>query len=160
MMTDVHQPKADQPSYNQAFETIVDSEEDVIGLFAYALYKQHKRDWIVSHKAENGAEPSEIEKAAFMRSQLLAKTVESYRQRASEILGDYTNQVVEQAKPQHFREALTDRVELALGYWRGVWTGMSAAFFYTLILILFSVILRYAGVDWFGILKAVSYTNS
>lgn len=150
------QPRADLPSYNQAYETIVDSDDDIIGLFAYALYKQHKRDWLISHKSENGSEPNAAEKAAFMRSQLLDKTVQSYRRRANDILSDYTNQVVEEAKPEHFKEALTERIENALGYWRGVWSGMGAAFFYTLALIALSVIIQISGIDLLEVYRKIA----
>lgn len=155
----LEQPKPITADYNQAYESLVRADDDVKGLLAYALYKQHKRDWIISHKKDYGTAPSEADLAAFMRSQLLPKAIEGHLRTARSIVDNFTAEVVQAAKPEHEKEAITRRIEVALGYWRGVWAGMGAAFFYTLVLIGFTAILKFGGVDLLGILKAFSSTS-
>lgn len=150
------QSKPSIVDYNQAYESLVKADDDVHGLLAYALYKQHKRDWIMSYKKDHGGPPGEADLAAFMRSQLLPKAIDGHLRTARSILENFTGEVVETAKPKHEKEAITRRIEVALGYWRSVWAGMGAAFFYTLFLIGLTAVLKFGGIDLLGILASVS----
>ncbi len=94
-----------------------------------------------------------------MLSQLLADRIQEYRLAAQSTLDDFTDEVVEAAKPEHYKKAITEHVVSALAYRKSVWVGISAAFFYTLLLIAGSLILKFAGYDLLSILQSISSLN-
>jgi hypothetical protein len=53
--------EAERKPYNTVYEKLVQRDDDLIGLIAYALYKQHKRDWLIAYRQREGREPSAAE---------------------------------------------------------------------------------------------------
>lgn len=51
--------RSSRPGYNKAMEILLDGDDDLVGLVAYALYKQSKRDWIVSYRRQYGRPPND-----------------------------------------------------------------------------------------------------
>jgi hypothetical protein len=45
------------PPYNTIYERLV-RDDDLVGLDAYAIYKQSKRDWIKRHYQRHGVRPT------------------------------------------------------------------------------------------------------
>ncbi|MFM9975237.1 MAG: hypothetical protein ACKVON_11795 [Beijerinckiaceae bacterium] len=68
------------------YEMLVQHEHDVIGLLAYALYKQNKRDWFVSMQAVSGREPTTMEIDAYGLSERLPRRIAAYRKLAEDML--------------------------------------------------------------------------
>ncbi|MGL4635152.1 MAG: hypothetical protein ACRCWF_04150 [Beijerinckiaceae bacterium] len=71
---------------NPMFELLVQSENDVTGLMAYALYKQNKRDWLVTFQATNGRAPTDAEVAAFILGERIPRRTSTYRNLAEDML--------------------------------------------------------------------------
>ncbi len=123
-------------------EFYIESEDDLIGLLAYALYERQKRDFIVSHRKRNaGRSPNEVEIAA-VTSYLSADLRSTLRDRASQILSSYADTYVEAMEPQiqlmaTNSEALRQArdIEKSVKKRTGFWRQVRVAFTVTLLLI-------------------------
>jgi hypothetical protein len=71
---------------NPIFEILVQGENDVPGLLAYALYKQNKRDWLIAFQATNNRIPNSAERAAFILSERIPRRSLTYRRLAEDML--------------------------------------------------------------------------
>lgn len=86
--------------YSRAFDNIVQSEDDVVGLLAYALYKRAIREDAQEGRRSSGdgRNPSRT-------------VVETYRRAAEMILGDVIQNSLEQARPELQISAALDAVD-------------------------------------------------
>ncbi len=72
--------------HNPMFAKLVEREDDTIGLLAYALYKQTKRDWLIAFQQAHGRIPTEGEASAFITGEQLPRRMQTYRQLARQQL--------------------------------------------------------------------------
>jgi hypothetical protein len=154
--------------YNRIFERLVVADDDVVGLVAYSVYKRHKRDWIVQQIAETGLRPDLGRIREFERINQLDSQLNRYRQSAADLLATYANEAVEYMTPAIRESTLTmeiatvaadarsasDRMVSASSLPRQVFAGVASAFVYTLLLIAFALVLRYAGIDLVDVIDA------
>jgi hypothetical protein len=68
------------------FAELVQAEDDTVGLLAYALYKQNKRDWLVSFFKEHDREATEGEVEAYHLGERTPRRVLTYRRLAVDVL--------------------------------------------------------------------------
>ena len=104
---------ADPPKeYSRAFDTFVrDHEDDVAGLLAYALYKQRKREWLISHKEKNGGqEPTADQLATYEQSMLIPLQVDDLRANAVSVLAAYADGALEEQRPDIEKQAISQEV--------------------------------------------------
>jgi hypothetical protein len=89
-------------SYSRAFDNIVQDEDDIVGLLAYALYKRAIREEAQTGRHSNGdtRNPSRT-------------VVETYRQAAERTLSEVINSSLEAARPELQASAALDAVEAA-----------------------------------------------
>lgn len=153
---------SEAPRYNRVYENLVQSNDDLVGLVAYSLYKQHKRDWLISFEETHGSRPSNAELEAFLLGVLVPEQIAKYRQAAAEALVDYAQASVAAEEPRIREEAISQRVsglavsvERAAAWYRQVPAGIASALVYTLVLIAFLLVLRYAGVDLASIIDQI-----
>jgi hypothetical protein len=147
--------EAERKPYNTVYEKLVQRDDDLIGLIAYALYKQHKRDWLIAYRQREDREPSVAELSAYLTSQELDRTVLMYRERAEAVLNQFAEQIIDRATPDIQRSAISSEISRSLTWWRQLPAGIFAAIVYSVLLILIALVLRYAGIDFLGILSAV-----
>ena len=100
--------------YSRVYDHLVEGEDDVIGLVAYALYKQDKRDWFISWKRAHDAEPTPDHVEAFVNGQMTTAQRERYRAGARQVLDSYAFVAVEAEKPLITQTAVAGRVEAAV----------------------------------------------
>jgi hypothetical protein len=74
------------PHRNPIFELLVKGENDVVGLLAYGLYKQNKRDWLIAFQANNNRAPDTNELAAFILAERIPRRIMTYRHLAENML--------------------------------------------------------------------------
>jgi hypothetical protein len=74
-----------EETHNPMFELLVQSESDVTGLLAYALYKQNKRDWLIAFQATHGRDPDGAETEAFILGERLPRRTATYRRLAGDL---------------------------------------------------------------------------
>lgn len=82
--------------YNFIYSKLVSSEDDVIGLIAYGIYKKHKIEFITKIKEEQHREPTEEECGSFFASSTTESQLNNYRIQAetmlSEMVGNIANE--------------------------------------------------------------------
>lgn len=105
---------------HQTFTSFVQSEKDLAGLIAYALYKADKVEFT---KTNPSADINSFVLAANLPSQ-----VQSYRTRAELMLEDMAEEALgealEAAEKEYTKKLQT--FETSLGFWPGVWSNVLA----------------------------------
>ena len=71
---------------NGIFERLVASDEDIAGLVAYSIYKQHKRDWLRSFETHVNRAPTLDEETAYTIGEATPRRLAMYRHFAEETL--------------------------------------------------------------------------
>ncbi len=87
--TDHNTPQTRQ---NPIFGALVRSDEDLVGLVAYALYKLQKRDWLVSFARENKRQPDINEANSYIMGEQTPRRLETYRRLAEDSLASFRAQ--------------------------------------------------------------------
>lgn len=64
------------------FDRLVTGDGDVVGLLAYSLSKQNKRDWLVAFRKEKGRDPDSVELDAFDIGETIDRRIGTYRKLA------------------------------------------------------------------------------
>lgn len=82
-----HANAAEPPAgLNPIFASLVQAEDDTVGLLGYALYKQNKREWLTSFYQEQGREATSGELLAYHLGERLPRRYLTYRRLAIDIL--------------------------------------------------------------------------
>src|SRR3546814_8689464 len=63
-------PDPGEREYNRIFEMLVTASDDLVGLVAYALYKRHKRDWLLALRSKREPTPEDAERSEEHTSEL------------------------------------------------------------------------------------------
>ena len=116
----VTMPHAGDDDYNPIFEQLVDGDHDqeseLIGIIAYGLYKQAKREWSSEIRSQKQRGPNNDELKAYVASWTDSR-IDGLRTEAAEILASFSGYVIENERPNILKDALRGR------FWRGVWQG-------------------------------------
>lgn len=140
--------RASGPSYNPIFERLVPSgtDLDMQGLVAYGLYKVAKREWAAQIWDTQRRPPTEEELRAYILTWTPSR-LDGLRQQAEGALATFSADVIQAETPAIREEALRGTTASAL---KNAIYGNAA---YTILLILFVLILSWAGVDLLGLLE-------
>jgi hypothetical protein len=136
--------------YNPVFEKLVlDAKNpEIVQLVAYGLYKVAKREWAQKLWEDFRRKPTAQELAGYAATwtgqQLQDKIIS-----AQSALVIYGESVVDDARPGILKDALRG------SSWKSFWISLSAAFFYTLILIGVALVLKAMGIDVIGVIEKV-----
>ncbi len=135
---------ADGDSYNAVLERLVRqdgaTEEILVGLIGYGLYKLGKREWVMNFKAEHGRGPNGAEFRAHAATQTTI-VLEGYRSQASEALAVYANALLEGERPKIVAEARKGE------FWRSFWPSFWASMAFAALLALLVFIAAVNGAD-------------
>ena len=71
---------------NPVFEILVSGDSDIIGLVAYSIYKQNKRDWLIAFNLAKGREPTEDERASYIIGESTPRRLATFRHLAEATL--------------------------------------------------------------------------
>jgi hypothetical protein len=141
---------------SQVFEllNLDERNSDIESLVAYALYKQHKREWCVEYEIEHGAQPSPEEKLRFAKSVSTPTQLERYRKDARDALGEFSDVLISDVAPEIENNAITGRIEAAAsriekqgGFPKLLLGGVVSTLISTSVLILLAIGLRLFGID-------------
>jgi len=94
------------PAYNPAYERLVQSDDDLVGLVAYGLYKQSKRDWIKRFFDRNGASPSNEQLMDYV-DRYSDVDLMRFRDQAEDMMLRFAEVMVEDRAPAIREEGLT-----------------------------------------------------
>lgn len=128
--------------YNPIFEKLVDGDHDpeseLVGIIAYGLYKQAKREWAADIRDDKQRGPSREELEAYVASWTSSR-VDGLRTEAAEILASFSGYVIENERPNILKDALRGR------FWVGVGESVIGAVCFSVFLILLYLFLDYFG---------------
>jgi hypothetical protein len=77
---------AEDGDRNPVFSSLVTSDNDIIGLVAYSIYKQNKLDWLLAFQRATGREPDEQENLAYIIGEATPRRLATYRHLADSTL--------------------------------------------------------------------------
>lgn len=75
------------------FGSLVTADDDIVGLVAYSIYKQHENDWLIAFRKAKGRDPNEAESSAFIIGEGTARRLATYRHLAEATLAGRGPQV-------------------------------------------------------------------
>ena len=137
-------------SYNTLFETFVDNQPNKIkGYIAYGLYKRAKREWIQQKTIANGTPPGSADITAYA-GMFTQQTIDTYFTQSEFALAEFADEAIENARADILRDALKGSA------WKAIGLGVATNFVYTLILLGIVFVLKWAGVDFVGLVQSVS----
>jgi len=64
---------------NEVFTSLVTSDDDIVGLVAYSVYKQNKHDWLVAFNRDKKREPDEAELESYIIGESTPRRLAIYR---------------------------------------------------------------------------------
>lgn len=89
------------PRYNFIYSRLVTQPNDIIGIIAYARYKQQKIEWIGKFKADHAdADPTEADLKPFHAVTNTDTSINGYRLQAKEILDEFISKSIAQASQE------------------------------------------------------------
>ena len=80
---------ADDKGRNGVFAHLVQGDDDIAGLVAYSIYKQHKLDWLRAFEAVQGRPPNESELASYFIGEGTPRRISTYRHLAEATLSGH-----------------------------------------------------------------------
>ena len=83
-----------EQAYNDIYARLIETDEDVFGIVAYALYKKHKISWANSHYERTEKYPTKEEYEVFHSSSITEEALAGYRTQAKEILVEFLDEAV------------------------------------------------------------------
>ena len=95
-------PPAETPANadrNAVFASLVTSDDDIAGLVAYSIYKQHKLDWLTAFEAAKRRVPDEAELASYIIGEGTPRRLATYRHLAEATLAGNGPDVAGQPSP-------------------------------------------------------------
>ncbi|HYD67615.1 hypothetical protein [Azospirillum sp.] len=90
--------------YNTVFERLVRSPDDVVGLVAYGIYKQGKRDWLARYRRKHGRAPDDRALEAY-HDHISDTDLERLRNDAERMMLAFAEVIVEDRAPEIQRQA-------------------------------------------------------
>lgn len=78
---------AEQPFYS-IYDKLITGKDDVIGMLAYSIYKQHKIEFIEDFKRKKGKCPEDSDFEYFIMSSVTPSQLKKYRESARAILSE------------------------------------------------------------------------
>lgn len=83
--------------YNKVYSSLVQDDADIVGLIAYGLYKNEKRQQIINFKVRNSNKnPNKSQKEQI--ENLLSSRLEYYQEKANKLLDKTVEQLIKENK--------------------------------------------------------------
>ncbi len=148
-------PRPEIEIHNRIFERLIDQnpedEHILVGVVAYFYYKAAKREWIENFCERTNAPPTDAELRAYISSWTDMR-IDGVRAEADAALTEYASDIVERERPKIVEETLKQR-----SFWRDALVACSGAGLWTVVLIIFAVILKLAHIDLLSVLTNVGH---
>jgi hypothetical protein len=146
---------------NRLFELLVQGEDDLVGLLAYALSEQDRHDWLSAWLASHPSPPTEEQVDAYTTGRTLSAQLERYRAGARAALEAYALAAVEFERPLVTEEAVSARIERAARrveaggrWWRNIGSALIAIIVLAIVAVAGYALLRYLQIDPVALLNS------
>jgi hypothetical protein len=143
------QPR-EHAEYNRLFDiliTEIPEEFRLVGFICYAYYKIAKREYVAEFYKENNRHPNETEMRGYISSWTDSR-INGLKTEADATLSQFSSYIIGKEKPKIVEETLKHK-----SFWRDALVAASGAFFYSIALIIFAIVLRYCDIDILHILS-------
>lgn len=140
-------------NYNYIYSKLVESEYDILGHIAYAVYKQQKISHIEEFKKDNNRQPTDQELIQFNKFSSSHVSIEGYRIKAERILQSFTDNVLEDTIIEVEIECKKSQAEILKEiikpispptksrlFWNGVLQSIVGAFMFSILIAAFVII--------------------
>lgn len=122
-------------TYNSIYEKLVRSEDDLIGLIAYAIYKKHKIEFVSDIKTKLDREPTDEECHAFFVSSTTESQLLKYRNDAqallSEVVANTTSEELERYESEMLAKYQSNIKQCLPPWWENVLWSVVASFVFS-----------------------------
>jgi hypothetical protein len=99
-------------NYNFIYSKLVEDENDILGVIAYAIYKKQKIEHIEEFKRDNNREPTDLELVQFNKFSTSKASLDGYRIKAELILQSFTDYVLEDTLEEIENECKKNQSEI------------------------------------------------
>lgn len=116
-------PTNPSPDGHTVYTSLVEQDNDLVGLVAYSIYKRDKLSFKEKQRTELGREATHCELVAFARGVCLDGPVAGYRQRATDILQQMYDELVAVQTAEiekQYESRLKKELKEAHPFWREV----------------------------------------
>jgi hypothetical protein len=138
-------PAEYNPIFEKIFERVQQDGDEIIAYIAYGLYKERKRDFLISRQAQlAGPVPTE-EISTFHRIFEDKGQIELLWNAAKESLAAFAVDYADAEKAAAVKAALKDALQGR--FWQAVWTTALANFIFAIGAIVLYLFLRFVGFD-------------
>lgn len=130
--------------YNFIYDKLVQNRNDLIGIIAYGIYKQHKIEFITGIKESKNREPNEEECNAFFVTTTTDSQLGKYRNDAEILLTEVVLRTAEEEINAREREILLDykkNIKEALpSNFKTIALSVASSFIFSVILAIFFIL--------------------
>lgn len=111
-MTTEDIPEAEQEEYrfSTLFQRLVTGSDDLVGMVAYGIYKQEKRDWIIRFRQQHQKRPTDSEVEAF-NDHYSDAALQRFRSEAESMMLDFAEVIVDSRAPEIKKRARVEGFE-------------------------------------------------
>lgn len=124
--------------YNFIYKKLVPSDNDFIGIVAYAIYKKEKIEFIENFKIKNSRDPTDLELESFHNFTTSDAQIRHYRNAAENDLEAFLDIVLSTKTEEiegFYRDAFRQVAkESGHGFWYGIWQGLISSILYTILI--------------------------
>lgn len=92
--------------YNFIYKQLVTSEDDIVGLIAYGIYKKHKIEFVTHIKDEQKRDPTDEECNSFFIASTTSSQLDKYRSQAENMLLEMAGNITDNELKQYESEML------------------------------------------------------
>lgn len=142
------------------FDRMVQTDDDLVGLLAFALCEQDRRDWLAAWQTSHPSPPTADQMEAYIAGRNTPSQIEQYRAGSRRALEAYALAAVEYERPLIAEEAVTARIERAARaveaggrWWRQIGGALVAIIVLAVVLALVAVGLHYLGIDLVALVR-------
>ncbi|MBF1444151.1 MAG: hypothetical protein HXN53_00115 [Prevotella nigrescens] len=138
-----------QVKYNYIYEKLVTANDDVLGLIAYGIYKQHKIEFITKIKEEQHRDPTEEECNSFFTASTTESQLTNYRSQAETLLSETVGNIASEELKHHEAEMLRNYKkeikDCIPGNWRSFLMSVLAGVVSTILFLLIAGVFYFVG---------------
>ena len=85
-------------TFSTIFQRLVPESDDIVGLVAYGIFKQSKRDWVIRHQRQHGQKPNDVERQRF-HDHFSDDDLQRFRSEAEARLVDFAEAYFQSRRP-------------------------------------------------------------
>lgn len=121
--------------YNSIYNKLVQSDKDLVGLVAYAIYKRHKIEFVSGVKRSKNREPTDEECEVFFAASMADSQINKYRSEAKTLLSEVVANTKKEEIEQFEAEMLSNYQENIKNclppWWQNVLWSVIASFIFS-----------------------------